>query len=128
MRCLVSVSVAQFLISFAQMMPKKTVETCHHVILSTLSAYSYSMFSTQFHIKHTHIVPGSRVSKQTFKSLQKYKILPICISFLCLHFEMAEIRPNWHESPMSHLGATLHFREPFKPAALSSLPMTAACH
>lgn len=46
-----------------------------------LSAYSYSMFSQQHHIKHTHILPGSHMSKQTFKSLQKYKFLPICISF-----------------------------------------------
>lgn len=94
----------------------------------TLSAYSHSMFSQQLHIKNTHILPGSHMSKQTFKSLQKYKILPICISFFYLHFEMAEIIPNWHESPMSHLGAALHFREPFKPTALSSLPMNAACH
>lgn len=124
----ISVSVAQFLVSFTQMMPKKTIKTCQFVILSTLSAYSYIMFSTQFNIKHTHILAGSHLSKQTFKSLQKYKILSICISFFYLHFEMAEIIPNRHESPMSRSGATLNFREPFKPPALSSLPMMAACH
>lgn len=78
---------------------------------------------------NTHIFPGSHISKQTVKPSLKYKNLPICISFFFFfHFEMTEIIPNWHESPMSHLGAALHFREPFKSTALSSLPMNAACH
>lgn len=52
--------------------------------LSTVSAYSVIISSKQFHIEHTHILLGCRVSKQTFKSLQKYQILPICISFFFL--------------------------------------------
>lgn len=98
------------------------LSSCQHYL------HIHTLFSTQFNIKHTHILAGSHLSKQTFKSLQKYKILSICISFFYLHFEMAEIIPNWHESPMSRSGATLNFREPFKPPALTSLPMMAACH
>lgn len=126
----ISMSVGAFPVSFAHSMSKKdnqNLSSNAEISQHYLHIHTVFFFPTASY-KKTHILPRSHMSKQTFKSLQKYKILFICISFFYLHFEMAEIIPNWHESPMSHLSAALHFREPFKPAALSSLPMNAACH
>lgn len=61
------------------------------VILSTVSAYSYSISSKRFYIERTHILPGCHVSKQTFKSSPKYEILPICISFYFLFFSFPPV-------------------------------------
>lgn len=83
--------------------------------LSTVSAYSFIISSKQFHIEHTHIFLGCRVSKQTFKSLQKYQILPICISFFfCLHLEMAEMRPKLAWKPNEPFGFSVTLQRAFQ--------------